>query len=164
MIPFKLTFKNKKQVIKWLNKVRRGVGDARPLWKVLTPKIIEFVEFQFRPNANSGKRWKELTEKYKQFKEKNGFPTAIGYRTGRLFSGAGVGAKKKFQRKRLTWQVDPNIEYAEFFNNERSIYKNVSLRLNSFMKLDAKKFSDGKIHGNLTYKWLGPRLRKLNRG
>jgi hypothetical protein len=145
---------NKEECIKWLNKIKTGSGDARPLWHAMEDKITEFVYYQFRESDDSGKRWKRLTPKYKAWKKKRGFSGTIGTLTGYLKEYAGEGAVKKFGRTELYWAVNQSkVKYAKWFNNRRSIYKNVALRVNSFLSFDVKQFNDGS-HNSFTYSWL----------
>lgn len=42
----------------------------------------------------------------------------------------------------------------------RPLYKYTRIRVNNFIKLDAKKFNDGNKHANFTYNWLKKSLEK----
>lgn len=143
--------------LKWLDKIKKGSGDARPLWIAMTPKIIEFVNHQFSETSDSGKRWKKLTIPYKKWKAKKGFPTAIGVRTGKLKRASGTQAIKQLRMKSLVWRMDASIPvengrpYAKYFHEKRPIYKNVDLRVNSFLSKDIKNFPN---RVGFTYKWL----------
>jgi len=160
---FELDIENKKAVVNWLNQIRKGTGDARPLWRALTPRLNEFVNWQFRGTDNSGKRWKRLTPKYLEWKRKNNYFTGIGVRTGALKKATGINAVKTYSPKYLLWAVNPSIDYAKHFNSKRNIFRNIAARFNNFMKLDAKQFEDGKVHANFTYAWLRNILAPRNK-
>lgn len=156
----KIDVKNKEQVIKWLEKIKKGSGDARPLWKAMTPKIIYFIDWQFREEDDTGKRWKSLKPAYKEWKIKKGFASGIGVMTGKLKKGAGELAIKKYKRKVLQWSVDQSfvrgkkgVRYAKYFDGVRPVYKNVVLRINSFLTFDIKRFESGSLN-SFTYAWL----------
>jgi len=163
---FSVDIENKEQVVNWLERLKKGTDDARPFWNAMTPKINEFVDKQFDPASDSGKGWKSLKPKYKTWKIKKGYSPAIGVMTGRLREGAGVQSSKKYKKKELIWAVNQNhvqdhgVRYAGYFNAERSIYKRIALRLNSFLGIDIKKFEGGS-HNSFTYIWLRNELRKL---
>lgn len=162
----KIDIENKDEVIKWLEKIKTGAGDARPLWKAITPKINEFIDWQFRTTDDSAKRWKRLKPAYRKWKQKKGYFTTIGTMTGRLSRGAGRYARKTYKRKELVWGVNQDYvkkngkEYARYFNKERPIYKNVVLRINSFLTFDVQQFENGSIN-SFTYLWLRKYLRKI---
>jgi len=162
----RIDIENKDQVIRWLENLKRGTGDARPFWRALTPRITEFVEKQFDYSSDSGKRWKSLTDKYVKFKAKKGFHPGIGVMTGLLGEGAGKRAIKKYKRKELLWSVNQGLvqnkgkKYAGFFHKDRPIYDMVAIRLNSFLGIDIQKFTGGSKN-SITYLWLRNELRKL---
>jgi len=173
-----LDIENKESVIRWLNEIRKGSGDARPLWLAVVPKIIEFVNFEFSSTVDKHKRWESLNSIYKKWKVTHGFPSGIGVLTGKLRRGAGLLAKKKMRKRDFVWELNQSgvvskkgYSYAPVFHfgkrdgsqPPRTIYKFTALRLNSFLKLDAKKFSDGTVHANFTYKWLKKSLESFER-
>lgn len=173
MIVFGLDIENKDAVIKWLNELRRGTGDARPLWTAMIPKITEFVNYEFHPTMDAHKGWASLKQKYKESKMRHGYPPGIGIRTGKLRLGAGEKAIKQMDTKSLLWKLDVSIPvengipYAHYFHfgtskmPARTIYKYIALRVNSFLSLDVKRFNDGQTHANFTYTWLSNTLRKM---
>lgn len=159
----KLDIKNKEAVIEWLNRVKQGSDDARPLWQAVTPKIEkEFIEMgQFSPYTNTGKGWKHLTAKYIRWKSKVGYPNVTGIMTGKLRFAAGRDALVKQKPKYMTIRVNEKLvrnakgeQYAHYFNALRPVYKTVPKRINSFLSFDVKKFSDGRTHNSFTYLWL----------
>lgn len=173
MIIYGLDIENKEAVIKWLDKLRQGSGDARPLWTAMIPKIQEFVSYEFHPTIDDHKGWASLKEKYKEMKMKYGYPPGIGVRTGKLRSAAGQKAIIKMTEKSLIWKlneaipVEDGIPYARNFHEgqdkipARPIYKYTALRVNSFLTLDVKRFNDGTVHANFTYNWLKNTLLKM---
>jgi hypothetical protein len=174
MFKFKLDIENKDKVIKWLEKIKKGSGDARPLWIAMIPKVTEFVNYEFHDTIDGHKLWENLTSRYKKWKQKKGFSTGIGVMTGKLREGAGKDSIKQITPKSLKWILNDSntksnkgFNYAPVFNYgkrdgtqaARPIYKFTALRLNSFMKLDAKKFKAGS-HASFTYKWFRNVLRE----
>jgi hypothetical protein len=169
---FKLDIKNKEAVIAWLNKIRKRSGDATPLWKAVTPKIEEFVNYEFHKTADGHKLWPRLRVDYLIWKIHTKGVSGIGFLNGDLRDAAGVSAKKEYKPLSLRWELNTGIgkvnDYVWRFNygfmgtdaigrninqKARPIYKYTALRVNNFLKLDAKKFKDGKIHASFTYKW-----------
>lgn len=162
MEDIKIIVANKENYIKWLNKIRKGSGNARPLWLAMTPKIQEFIDFQFNESSDTGKRWRRLKPSYKKWKKKKGFSTAIGVMTGKLKSAAGTEAKKKATPKSLIWLLNNSvatskgIKYAKWFNASRPIYRNVALRTTSFLNQDIANFPNG---AGFTFNWLKNSLK-----
>jgi len=175
---FKIDINNKEEVIKWLNKIREGSGNAIPLWKAVTPKIIEFVNYELDPNRDTHKLWPRLNVNYLLWKIRVKHVSGIGYLTGAMRTAAGEQAIKQYSAKSLIWKLDPNVpnenegkvgDYVNRFHygfkgediigrkinqKARPLYKYTSLRINNFLKLDAKRFNDGIKHANFTYAWL----------
>jgi hypothetical protein len=175
---FKLDIKNKDAVIKWLEEIRRGSGDATPLWVAVTPKIVEFVDYEFHPTRDTHKLWPRLSVNYLIWKIRKHHVSGIGYKTGVMKDAASKNAIKLYKSKSLTWQLnsnavaanDPNrYDYSKVFHfgtrnqtkgkgkrvqKPRPIYKYTAIRLNNFLKLDAKTFNSGVKHANFTYSWL----------
>ena len=160
---------NKEQVIQWLEKLRKGTGDARPLWIAMYPKIVEFVNYEFHDSADTHKLWPALDSKYKRWKQLKGFSIGMGVMTGKMRTGAGKEAKKVLKEDSLLWILNQTnvrskkgYRYAPVFNfgrrdgsqPARKIYKYTALRISSFLKLDAKKFESGVTHASFTYNWL----------
>ena len=163
MEDIKIIIANKENYIKWLNKIRKGSGNARPLWLAMTPKIQEFINFQFNETGDTGKRWRKLKPSYKKWKKKKGFSTAIGVMTGKLKKAAGIEADKKYSRKSLIWLLDNSVavskkgvRYAKYFNSSRPVYRNVALRTTSFLNQDIKNFPNG---AGFTFNWLKNSLK-----
>ncbi len=176
MIVYGLDIENKEEVIRWLNRLREGLGDARPLWTAMIPKIKEFVSFEFHPTVDSHKGWAKLSEKYKEWKIRQGYAPGIGVRKGWLRYGAGERAIIKMNEKTLIWQLNPEpmlkhegSDYSLSFHKgegkkpARPIYKYTALRVSTFLTLDAKRFSDGSVHANFTYNWFKKTLQEHNR-
>jgi hypothetical protein len=162
----RIDLENKDAVIAWLERIKKGSGNAKPLWKAMTPKITEFVDWQFRSESDVAKRWKKLKPSYKAWKIKKGFSSGIGVMTGKLREGSGTSAKKKYTRKILFWRVNESYvrnkkgqKYARYFNKVRPIYKNVAFRVNSFLSFDVKQFKSGS-YNSFTYIWLRNALTK----
>lgn len=180
---FKLDIQNKEAVFKWLNDIRNRTGNAIPLWKAVTPKIQEFVKFEFHPSRDGHKLWSRLNVDYLIWKIHAKGVSGIGYLSGTMAYAANEGAKKVYQPLSLQWKLNVSsvlansggYDYSQVFHHgtknqtkgkgkraqrPRPIYKYTSLRINSFLKLDAKKFNDGKYHANFTYSWLKKALEK----
>jgi hypothetical protein len=185
---FSIELKNKSQVIKWLQDIREGTGDARPLWKAVSPKIIEFVEYEVDSNRDAHKLWKKLTPKYLAWKIRNKGVSGIGYLSGSMRRAMGKEAIKEYNPKNLLWKINTStinsetgkpvskyiyafhygrdqgfskgaqkiLKKAKKLNKQpaRPLYKYTALRLNNFLKLDVKQFSNGTKHANFTYAWL----------
>ena len=173
MIVYGLDIENKEAVIQWLNQLRKGTGDARPLWLAMIPKITEFVKYEFHPTIDAHKGWASLKDKYKETKMRYGYPPGIGVRTGKLRMAAGERAIKQMNERTLIWKLDTSIpiedgkQYAYWFHlghdrmPARSIYKYTALRVNTFLTLDVKNFNNGQTHANFTYTWLKNTLQKM---
>jgi hypothetical protein len=178
-----LIIKNKENCIKWLNEIRSGSGDARPLWKAVTPKVIEFVDYEFHPSRDTHKMWAGLGAKYLKWKIKRYKVSGIGYLTGALKNAASKDAIKTSNPKNFIWALNtehqegrvPVSKYAYRFHfgfkgtdsakreinqKERPIYKYTAIRVNNFLKLDAKEFNNGSKHANFIYTWLKKELEK----
>lgn len=165
-----LDIENKEEVILWLQNIKRGTGDARPLWHAVTPKIIEFVNMQFDETGDGAAKagWKSLKPKYKAWKIKKGYPGVIGVMTGKLKIAAGEQAVREYKERELVWGVNNDVatsnrtgtEYAKYFNAKRNIYRNTVLRMNSFLSFDIKQFIGGS-HNSFTYIWLRDSLRGM---
>jgi hypothetical protein len=173
---FKLNIKNKEAVIAWLNEIKEGTGDATPLWKAVTPKIIDFVNYELDPHSDGHKLWPRLKVDYLIWKIRTFHVSGIGYLTGAMQNASGESAIKKYSPKSLLWRLNPatviynsenGFDYSQVFHKgkrdgtqkARPLYKYTSLRINSFLKLDAKKFNDGS-HASFTYLWLKNSLEK----
>ena len=172
MIVYGLDIENKKEVMQWLDGIRKCLGDARPLWQAMIPKIKEFVAYEFHPTQDSHKGWASLKKKYKESKIRAGHAPGIGVRTGRLAYAAGEKAIKTLNEKSLIWQLDESIpvengeRYAKSFHfgsddiPARNIYKYTALRVNSFLTLDFKQFNSGATHASFTYAWFKKSLQQ----
>lgn len=178
MILYGVNISNKKEVIKWLNKIRKGSGDARPLWIAMSKKMPEFTDYEFDPNADPHKLWPGLTKPYLKWKKRKFGHSGMGFLHGNLQKAAGIKAKRMITPKTMLWMVNPNITGAKgkkvgdylyrfhygFTGSDslgrninqpaRRIFRYTALRVNSFLKLDAKKFKSGAVHASFTYNWL----------
>lgn len=164
----KLDIENKEAVLRWLEQIKKGTGDARPLWKAMTPKIIQFVDNQFQQGSSANKTWKPIKHGYKRWKAKKGFSTGVGVMTDTLKRGAGVQAKKKYKKKFLEWKVNNSLvnpfskktlgSYVKHFDKVRPVYDNTIIRVNSFLTTDIQSFNGGS-YNNFTYAWLRKSLR-----
>jgi len=164
MMNIKAEFKDFKPTLKWLNKIKNGTGDARPLWIAMTPKLREFIANEFS-GANPA-RWLALTAKYRHQKAKQGFPHWIGVRTGAMRIAANQRAKIKYSPKVLEWKLDTSmtptksgIPYALYFNQARPIYRSVRDRVNAFLRTDIKDMAGGS-KAAFTFAWLEKALRQ----
>lgn len=170
MISYGINISNYEAVIKWLDKIRAGSGDARPLWAaMIKSKTIEkFVQHEFHSTQDSHKMWPALSPGYLEWKRKRG-ETGIGYLSGALREAASSQAKRKPGKKSLRWILDQTVpvsdkgyRYAPVFHwgkkdgsqPARRIFRYTALRVSSFLKLDAKKFESGVTHASFTWRWL----------
>ena len=177
MIVYGLDISNKEEVIKWLNKIRKGSGDARPLWLAMQKKIPQFTDYEFDPKRDSHKLWITLTPEYEAWKKRKGFPVGMGYLFGSMREAAGKRAIKKISKNKMLWIVNPKVatekgavgDYMYRFHwgyrgtdklgrkidqPAREMLRYTHLRVSSFLKLDAKKFKSGVTHASFTYNWL----------
>jgi len=173
---FGLDIENKKKVIKYLSKISKGSGDARPLWTALIYKITEFINYEFHDTADGHKLWQTLYPPYKSWKERNGKASGIGVMDGKMREGAGKEAIKQIKRKSLTWilnQADvesvKGFKYAPVFNKgskdgkqpARPIFKYTAFRINSFIRRDDTNFEKGRA--GLISNWFRKVLREAER-
>lgn len=172
MLDIDFDIENKEQTLNWLKRVREGLENAKPLWKALTPKITEFVDYEFDPNRDSHKKWAKLSPSYREWKRRKGFPVGIGYLRGNLKKGAGQNANKKYGEKSLLWKVNHSgvrskkgYKYAWVFHKgntkgtqpARPIYQYTVLRINSFVGHDIKKDT------GITYGWLKKAIKEAGK-
>lgn len=181
---FTIDLENKEAVFKWLDDIRERSGNAVPLWKAVTPKLQEFVAYEFHPNRDGHKIWPRLNVDYLIWKIRVKGVSGIGYMSGTMTEAAGKSAIKEYKPLSLTWKLnssmvqghsDNSYDYSQVFHfgtknqsrgkgkrvqRPRPIYKYTALRLNNFLKLDVKKFNDGTTHANFTYKWLKKALEE----
>lgn len=175
----KLDIENKEEVISWLRDISRGSGDAIPLWKAVTPKVEEFVDYELHPEIDSHKLWPQLNPSYLLWKIGAKGVSGIGYLEGDMREAASKKAVKTYKPKTLLWKLNTGYkrvkDYVYRFHfgfegedslgrfvkqPERPIYKYTYIRVSNFLKLDAKNFSDGSRHANFTYNWLKKSLEK----
>lgn len=178
MILYGVDIKNKKEVIKWLNKIRKGTGDARPLWMAMSKKIPEFTDYELDPDSDSHKLWPKLSKRYLKWKSKKFGHVGMGYLWGTLQKAAGKKAKRMVTPTTLLWIVNSSVagkkgkkvgdylfRFHYGFSGEdrlgrkinqpaRKLFRYTNLRVSSFLKLDAKKFKSGAVHASFTYNWL----------
>ncbi len=176
---FTLEIQNKKAVIQWLNDIRNRTGNAIPLWKAVTPKIEEFVTYELHPTRDGHKLWPRLKPKYLNWKRRTKGFSGMGYLSGNLRDAASNSANKEYSPLSLKWSINTGIgkvnDYVWRFHygfmgtdslgrkvrqKPRPIYRYTALRVDSFLKLDAKKFNDGRTHASFTYNWLRKELEK----
>lgn len=184
MDEFKLEIENKEAVIKWLEDIRKGTGNAVPLWKAITPKTIEFIDYEFDPDQDGHKLWPMLSTEYLIWKIRVKGVSGIGYLSGAMREAAGREAIKEYKAQSFLWKLNDTVssedgkdvsDYVYRFHYgfsgsdargrvvdqpARPIYKYTQIRLNNFLKLDAKRFNDGTKHANFTYNWLRKELEK----
>jgi hypothetical protein len=132
---------------KWFENVKKGIGDARPLWIAMLPKIQEFTSYEF--TSRNPNQWERISSKWQQWKVDHGFPATIGVYKGKLKKGAVDNAIIKVDEKQLIWKLnetnvvsDPyksvkgrqsggGYAYAQVFNKKRPIFKATVFRLNT---------------------------------
>ena len=136
----------------WLDRVRKGVEDARPLWKGITPILREWTANEFA--GGNPNRWMKLTPKYKAWKAKEGYPTKIGTMKGKLADASSEGAIVNYNYSSMTFQVDTSKtinesgdSYAKYFNKYRPLFRWTNNRIVSWL--------DG-----ITMKYLNNLIRK----
>lgn len=172
-----IDIKNKEEVIKWLNEIKKGSGDATLLWKAVTPKIIEFVEYGLDPEQDSHKLWPRLSLNYLIWKIRTHHVSGMGFLSGTMRKAAGEDAIKEYTPTSLIWKLNSSVvqahskngyDYSMVFNyggrkkkqKPRPIYRYTQLRINSFLAFDVKQFNDGRSHNSFTYRWLKKSLEK----
>src|SRR4030042_664909 len=176
MIVYKLDISNKEAVFAWLDRIRKGSDDARPLWKAMAKQIPVFTNYEFDPNRDNHKLWPKLKDSTLAQKERKGFPSGIGFQTGTLREPAGAQAKRELKPKYMLWLLNAEMtrtkggkwKYGEVFHwgkkdgsqPARPIFKYTRFRVSSFLKLDAKNFKNGVTHASFTYAWLKKMLEK----
>jgi len=144
--------------------IQRGIGDARPLWVAMIPKIKEFVRDEFS-GANPS-NWPALTPKYRHQKAKQGFPHWIGVRTGNMKKAAGENAQIQLFHNKMEWRLNTGMTptksgkpYAAYFNEgtsnmpARPIFKSTQRRVNTFLRTDIKNM-EGESRSSFTFAWL----------
>jgi len=172
MINVNFDIENKEKTLRWLDRVREGLEDARPLWKALTPKITDFIDYEFDPKKDAHKKWAVLSGRHLAYKKRKGYNPGIGNMKGKLKKGAGMNAIKKYKEKSLLWKLNHakvkskrGYEYAWVFHKgnpktnqpARPIYRFTCLRINSFVRRDVKKGI------GLTYNWLKKAIKEANK-
>lgn len=182
MKEFELDIENKEAVFKWLDDIRNRSGNAIPLWKAVTPKLQEFIEYEFHPSRDGHKLWSRLNVNYLLWKIHVKKVSGIGYLSGTMAEAAGKSAIKTYSPMSLTWKLNSGMvssnggyDYSKVFHygtknqtkgkgkrvqRPRPIYKYTTLRLNNFLKLDVKRFNDGTTHANFIYNWLKKALKE----
>jgi hypothetical protein len=152
-----------KPTLEWLEKIKRGLDDARPLWMAMIPRIREFVDEEF--SGNNPNKWQSLTPKYRHWKAQHGFPHWIGVLTGNLKKASGQNAKVKINPKWLEWAVNTDMtqvkggNYGIFFSRgtskmpARQIFRSSKMRINNFLKKDINDMEGGSRMA-FTFAWL----------
>lgn len=162
-----------KPSLKWLDQIKSGAGDARPLWVAMIPRVREFVAEEF--SGNNPNKWSALTPKYRHWKAMRGFPHWIGVLHGNLRQGAGPGAKIVIHPKYFKWELDQSktvnargTNYAPFFNfgtskmPARPVFKSTVLRVNNFLRKDINDLYGGSRMA-FTFKWLEKAIEPYRR-
>ena len=150
--------------IKWVQRIQKGLDDARPLWVAMIPRIREFVQFEFS-GANPS-NWPALNPKYRHQKSQQGFPHWIGVRTGAMRDAAGKGADIRVEPKRMTWKLDgaqtpttSGIPYSAYFSGGTSkmpasqIFKSTRMRVNNLLRKDLKDM-ENTSRASFTLAWV----------
>jgi hypothetical protein len=157
---------NWKPSLEWLEQIKKGTGDARPLWIAMIPKIREFVAFEFA--GSNPNKWPRLNQKYLEWKVKHGFPSWIGAMSGKMKDAANEKAEINMQPEYMTWKLNPQnalskkgYPYPNVFNwgrrdgkqPARPIFKSTVLRVNNFLRTDINNMEGGS-RMSFTFKWL----------
>lgn len=153
-----------KPTLEWLENIKRGTDDARPLFIALVPRIQTFVADEFS-GANPNK-WPILNPKYRQWKAKKGYPHWVGVLSGKLRTAAGPNAITSISKTELRWELNYNIPvspkgapYSFYFDGgtrkmpPREIFKSSVRRINSLLKQDIKDM-EGNNKMAFTFAWL----------
>lgn len=172
-----IDIQNKDEVIKWLDSIKEGSGDATLLWNAVTPKIIEFINYELDPSRDAHKLWPRLNTKYLLWKIKHYHVSGMGYLTGEMQKAAGANAIKTYTPKSLKWELHGQMiegnskdhyDYSKVFNwgthkgryqKPRPLYEFTALRINNFLKMDVQKFNGGS-RNSFTFQWLKKSLEK----
>lgn len=154
-----------KPTLEWLENIKRGLDDARPLWVAMLPRIHEFVAYEF--SGSNSNNWPQLTPQYKRQKVRQGYPYWIGVRTGTMRKAANEEASISITPKQLNWELNKSgtptkgrgDQYAQFFHRgtkkmpARPIYKTTVRRVNSLLRKDINNL-EGNNRMSFTFKWL----------
>ena len=127
------------QARKWLDSVKNGIGNMKPLFKGIEGDVRYFAASEF--SDHNPNKWRRLTPNYKNWKTNMGYPETIGVRTGRLKAGASAHARVKISRKKMIYVLNEdnvkdnkNRKYAKWFDRKRPLFKWTALRVNSFIE------------------------------
>ena len=144
--------------LEWLEKIKRGVGDARPLWVAMQPKVIEWIKQEFT-DSNPNK-WKKLSPKYLEWKLKNNFPATIGILTGDMLKAASDNAIVEMTERHMSVEVNqaeaPHSVFFHFGTKKmpaRGIYKRTRLVIDSWLRDDIRDMEGGS-RSAFTFQWL----------
>ncbi len=174
---FKADFK---PTLQWLENIKKGTDDARPLWFAMLPRVHAFVaeEFsgtnpnkwaQYKPNKvimRTGNKSAMGVSTYKAWKVNHGYPWWIGVMTGRMKRAANENATINVTPKKLTWELNKSgtptkggDQYAQFFSGgtrkmtARPIYKSTVLRVNNLLRQDINNMK-GQSRSSFTFAWI----------
>lgn len=142
--------------LRWLNGVKRGVGDMSPLYKAIEPSMRKFAKTEF--SSSNPNNWMELKPEYKAWKSSKGFSTNIGVMTGRMKWAASDGAKTTITQKTMIYELDNSktrtkkgVDYSQYFDHykdgspKRKIFRWTALRVESFIQGLTVKFVNSEI-------------------
>ena len=119
----------------------RRSDDMRDTFLEIAGQIKDELTYEFSEANPAG--WGDLSDKYKQWKTRHGYPVTIGIMTGALKESLTDSAVIDAQPKRLTYTYNESTrnakgqsvgEYAKFFNAEREIMPHIKDRINEITK------------------------------
>jgi len=112
-----------------INKSVKTTENLKDVWDKIEPDVKRSVKYEFsRANPNY---WAGISEEYKKWKARKGYPATIGIMTGALKIAASDKAKIKKRRKEFIYTVNPSVKgykgksvgaYAKYFDDERPIF------------------------------------------
>ncbi len=117
------------EVKRWIENIAKRADDARDPFTAIAKDTKEALTYSFS-NSNPSK-WAAISDSYKSWKSKHGYPVTIGIMTGALKSAMTDQAKVTIEKKRFIYGLNENVtnpyskkktgEYATKFNEDRNI-------------------------------------------
>ncbi len=158
-----------KPTLAWLERIKAGTGDARPLWAAMIPRIRTFVKDEFA--GGNPNKWQSLSPRYRHWKATHGYPHWIGVLTGKMRDAAGPGANIQLKPRVLIWGLDQNktrakngASYSGYFHSgtrkmpARPIFRSTRLRVDTMLRKDLNDMKSGDPRMSFTFAWLSKSL------
>lgn len=119
-----------KEVFKWWSNIDKNMTDATPYFRALVPGIKQSLKFTFSDSNPAG--WPMTSQKWRDWKTKNGYPATVGVMTEGMKRAFSVTPEVNITKQKLHYTFDgsetgykgkPVKEYAPHFNRTREILK-----------------------------------------